>query len=703
MSKIACFERLMMPGYIGRLRIKNRLIKTASGYGITEPDGTVGETSLGLYENMAGGGVGAIIYEFTTVEHPRGARRPTATETRMDDDHYIPSYSALTNVVHKHDCAFFLQIMHAGPWYAADEPRESVGERVAPSALTEKEFRDMGENVPENPVMPRELTLPEIEEIILKFGDAAVRGQKAGFDGVEINGSHHHLINCFFSRAWNRRHDEYGCDILENRARFMCNIVREVKKCCGADYPVIGLLNGVELGLEKGTTLEEGKTFAKMVQDAGADAIHVRMAGYGAFGVNLLHAEKLLHPELPKHLMIKEFDWSRKGKGFSLPLAMAVKEKVSVPVFLAGKLDAETGEEALRNGTLDFVGMTRRLLADPEYPKKVAEGRLEDIVPCGGCLYCWHVRNVLRSPIRCRVNAALGREREFEIKPAETKKKVVVVGGGPGGMEAARVAALRGHEVVLYEKGHQLGGLMPLAAMVKEHESQSILDLVQYYKIQLGKLGVAVHLDAQVDAKLVKEVRPDALIIASGGISVQPGIPGIDNPRFVDGAKLHAKLKKALRFLGPKSLEKVTKLWMPIGKRVVIMGGAVQGCQLAEFLVKRGKLVTIVDEAEKLGQGLLADDPVRLFPWLEKKGVTMLSGVRYERITDDGLVITTREGEKRTLRADSIITALPLLPNQELYNTLQGAVKEVYQIGDCREPGLMHDAIADGSRTGRMV
>ncbi len=700
MARKGEFQKLMEPGRIGSLRTRNRIIKTASGYGMADRDGTMGEGPRAIYERMAAGGVGLIIFEFTTVEFPRGARRPTGTDSRMHDDRLIPSFSELTKAVHKHGCPIFLQIQHSGPWYAPDEPRELVVDRVSSSALTESQLRHRYEVVPENPVLPRGLSIAEVEELIDKFGQAAVRAQKAGFDGIEINGSHHHLINTFFSRVWNMRHDEYGCDSLENRSRFMCNIIREVKKRCGQDYPVSSLFNAVELGIENATTLEDGKGFAKLVEKAGADAVHVRMAGYGEFGINLLHAEKLLQPELPEHLKVKELDWSRKGRGFSLPLA-AVKEGVSVPVFLAGRMDAELGEEVLKQGKLDFIGMTRRLLADPEYPKKIAEGRLDEIAPCSGCLYCWDVRAFDR-PIRCRINPSLGRELEFAIKPAQMKKKVLVVGGGPAGMEAARVAALRGHEVLLYDKGHQLGGLMPLAALVKEHESESILDIIAYFKTQLRKLGVSIRMGHEVTGKVVGQIKPDVIVVAPGGAPASLALPGMDNPKVVDGSKMHAKLKSALRFLGPKSLEHLTKLWMPVGKRVVIMGGAVQGCQLAEFLAKRGKEVTIVDEAEKLGEGLFGEDAGRLFPWLEKKGVAMLAGVKYERVTDEGLVLTTREGQKRTLAADSIMTALPLVPNVALFKAFENMAKEVYQAGDCKQPGFMHDAISDGSYVGRL-
>jgi 2,4-dienoyl-CoA reductase (NADPH2) len=702
MTKRTKFEKLLEPGYIGRVRTRNRIIKTASGTGLVDPGGIQGEAMKAYYEPIAKGGVGMIICEFTVVEYPRGTRR-MAGQSRIDDDRFIPGFSELVKAVHKQGCPIFLQIMHSGPWYYKDESPEALGERLSSSALTEAEFLKIGYHLPPHPIMPREMTLADIEEIIDKFGQAAERGQKAGFDGIEVNGSHHHLINCFFSPVWNKRHDAYGCDNLENRARFMCDIIRGIKKRCGVDYPVTALFNAVELGEPNGTTLEEGKRFGQLLQEAGSDALQVRMAGYGgSFGLNLLHADRLMYPELPACFRIKEFDWSHNGRGFQLPLAVAVKEVTSIPVIVAGRLDAELGEESLREGKLDFVGMTRRILADPEYPKKIAEGRLEDIAPCGGCLLCWHQRSQGKD-LTCRINPALGKERELEIKPTDTKKKVLILGGGPAGMEAARVAVLRGHEVVLYEKGHQLGGLMPLAAIVKDVESEIILDQVRYFKTQMSKLGVTTKVGKEVNPSSIIEMGPDVIIVAVGGSPALPEIPGIDSGRVVNSFKMHGKLKTALRFLGAKSLEQFTKLWMPVGKKVVVMGGAIQGCQLAEFLVKRGKQVTLVEESEKLGEGLLSEDPVRLFPWFEQKGVTMVTGVRYERITNKGLVITTKEGKTMSIEADSILIALPLLPNSSFMKMMEGRAKEVYVIGDCKQAGFMHDAIMDGAIIGREI
>jgi len=693
MASGARFEKLMEPGYIGKVRLRNRIIKTAAGTGLIEKDGTVGETMKVFYKTMAKGGVGLIIYEFCSVEYPRGMIRLT-NSAYLSDDKLIPSYSELVGVVHKHGCPFFMQLMHSGPWFADQEIEP--GDRVAPSTLTQEEL-------PGPAFAPtRELSIAEIGELIEKFAEAAERAQKAGFDGIEINGSHHHLINTFFSRFWNRRHDDYGCDNLENRARFMCNIIREVKNRCGENYPVTALFNAVEYGVENGTTLGEAKGFARLLQEAGADAIQVRPAGYYEFE-GMLQADRFFYPELPKELKVKEFDWSRKGKGITVPLGAAVKEVVSVPVFLACRLDPELGEEVLRQGKLDFIGMTRRLFADPELPNKVAAGRLEDIAPCSGCNYCWHQRAFVNLPLRCRVNVAVGRGREFEIKPTDKKKKVLIVGGGPAGLEAARVAALRGHEVILYEKEPKLGGSMPLAAILKDIELENILDMIRYFKIQLTKLGVTMRLGKEVTQSVIEEIKPDVLILAIGGVPTTPAIPGINHRKVIDNDRLHRMLKSYLRVFGPKTLERLTKLWMPIGKRVVIIGGALHGCELAEFLVKRGRKVTIVDTVGQLGEGMPAEDPERLFKWLNQKGATMMAEVKYELITNEGLVIITKDGERKTLKADTIITALSLLPNTDLLKSLEGKATEIYQIGDCREPAFMPEAIADGSRIARVI
>lgn len=685
------FKKLMEPAFIGKVKLRNRIIKTASGTSLIEKDGTAGERMTAFYERLAQGGVGLLIFETCSVEHPRGAHRPPAA-AHLDDDKYIPSYKRLTDAVHRQGCPIFIQLMHSGAWFPPDQG-VLPGDRVSSSALTKEELPGAAF------IPPRELSIAEVEQMIDLFARAAERAQKAGFDGVEINGSHYHLINSFVSRFWNRRHDKYGCDSLENRSRFLCEIIREVKKRCGRDYAVDTLINGAEYELKLGTTLEETKEIAKLMQAAGADSIQLRAAGFGNFS-GALHLDRFFYPELPKDVMVKDLDWSRNGKGVVVPYATEVKKAVSVPVYVASRLDPVLGEELLQANKLDFIGMTRRLFADPDLPAKVAEGRLEDIAPCAGCQYCWHERSANR-PIRCRMNASLGRELECKLEPAKQKKKVLIAGGGPAGMEAARVAALRGHEVILCEKEGMLGGSMPIAALVKDYEREKILEQIAYLKRQIGKLGVKVRLRTEVGPQIIEQINPDAVILATGGLPAVPEIIGIQRRKVVSSSEIHRMLKNYMKFFSTDRLAWLTKIWMPVGKQVAIIGGAMQGCQLAEFLTKRGRRVTILEEAEKLGEGLLSDDPERLFKWLKEKGAVMMSGVKYKEITDDGVVITTDGAAKTTIKADSIIVALPFqADNAE--NPLRKGLP-VYRIGDSKIPGHMADAIADGFDTARQI
>jgi 2,4-dienoyl-CoA reductase (NADPH2) len=343
--------------------------------------------------------------------------------------------------------------------------------------------------------------------------------------------------------------------------------------------------------------------------------------------------------------------------------------------------------------------MTRRLFADPELPNKLATGRFDDIAPCTSCTQCKNEDG----PRRCRINAALGTEAPYVIEPAQRRKKVVVVGGGPAGMEAARVAAIRGHEVTLIEKSSKLGGLLPMAAMVKGLEVENLPAITSYLGGQMTKLGVKIRLGREATAGLLEEMKPDVLILATGGVPALPEIPGIQGPNVVSNAKLHETLKFFLRFLGPATLRRLTKIWMPLGKRVVVIGGGIQGCELAEFLTKRGRKVTIVDPADALGEGMISHLKLQLFWWFRKKGVVMMAGAKPVAVTDKGLTVLRKEGYKETIPADSIVTALPLAPNKDLLSALEGKVAEIYTIGDCSDPGLIVDAVGSGWRVSKSI
>ncbi len=686
------FAKLLEKGQIGRITTRNRMIKTANGTSFIQPDGYVGDRALAYYETLAKGGVGLLISESCGVEYPLGVQHPPV-QFHLDDDKYIPSYAELAKVVHKHGCPLIIQFQHAGPWNPTG--LLPIRDTKAASALTKEELPGPGFAV------PRGMSHAEVLEYVDIWAKAAERAAKAGFDGVEINGGTCHQINTFLSRVWNKRDDEYGPQSIENRSRFMCDIVREIKKRLGQDFPVTVLINIVEYRHPKGTTIEEGVQIAKYLEAAGADAIQCRAHSYHHRD-GLIQPEKMFYPEPPDDLP-KDLDWSRGGKGALVPLTEAVKKVVKVPVFCACRLDPVIGEEYLRQGKLDFVGMTRRLLADPELPNKVIEGRLEDIRPCTGCLHCIDVRNK-NQLLECMVNASLNKEREYvyNFKPADKKKRVLVVGGGPSGLEAARVAAQRGHQVSLFEK-NRLGGLVPTAALVKDVERDDFLALVAYLKTQAAKEGVAVTVGKSAGAADIASFKPDVLLIAAGAAPSKLEIPGSDRNSVLHSSQLHKQLRFFMKFFGVKTLQKLTKIWMPVGKRVVIVGGSIMGCETAEFLIKRGRKVTIVHDGPTLGEGIPVEDLMRFNPWLDKKGIERYTEAKWDAVTAAGLAITTKEGVKKTLLADTILVTLPYLPNKDIGKSFEGKAPEIYSIGSCAAPGLVVNAIADGAKIAREI
>ncbi len=693
------FTRLLEPGYIGKVRTRNRMVKTGAAMLYWHEDALdVDGKMMAFYEALAKGGVGLLIVESPTIDYPFGRR--WHWRYRLDDDKYIKGISELVKVIHKHGCPTFMQMNHDGPWQSMWGPSPIIpGPPIGASAVSFNSPMDF-HNEP-----PRELSVAEIEEIVDKFASAAVRAQEAGFDGIDINAGSSHLLHNFISPFWNRREDEYGGS-PENRARFPVQIIKEIKKRAGEDYPVSITINGIEIGQVIGIdnrqciTADYSRQIAQILQDAGADAIQVRSHWLGRHTSSFL-TEAIFYPEppIPLREFPVEYDKSRRGAGANVLLAAEMKKVLSIPVLVVGRMAPELGEKVLREGQADFIAMTRRLLADPELPDKVAAGRLDDIAPCTACDTCIDA-SVTK---RCRMNGALGTEDLWSIKQAGQKKKVLIVGGGPAGMEAARVAAMRGHRVSLYDSVRKLGGMVPMAAMVKGVEIECLPELVGYLKNQITKFGVNIKLGKKVDASVVDKIKPDAVVLATGGILAVPEIAGIDNRRVISVEKLHRRLRFFLRFLGPVVMRWLTGFWLPVGKRVIVIGGAIQGCELAEFLVKRGRKVTIMETGEALGEGMIQHLRQQLILWFEQKGVTMMTGVEYKEITDKGLTVLTKEGERKTIEADTIIPALPLVPNTALMESLEGKVPEIYAIGDCSQPRLIVDAIRDGLRTGLTI
>ncbi|MBN1568547.1 MAG: FAD-dependent oxidoreductase [Acidobacteria bacterium] len=692
------YEKLLEPGRIGSVKTRNRLVKSGAGMLMWhEDDLHMRPEVLAFYEGIARGGVGLLIVESPTIDYPRGVR--WKERYRIDNDKYIQGLSELTAIIHKHGCPTFMQMNHDGPWQVKlpfnPQPMYD-GEPIGASPVS---FEFEGDFHAEK---PHPLTVEEIQEIVDKFASAALRARKAGFDGVDINAASSHLLHNFFSPFWNKRTDNYGGSI-ENRARFAMEVIREIKKRAGSDFPVSVILNGVEIGQGIGVpdsqclTHADSKEIAKCLQQAGADAIQVRSHFLG-YHVGAYLTDALFYPEapIPVESFPEVYDSSDLGVAANVPAAAGIKSVVNIPVTVVAKLDADIGERVIREGKADFIAMTRRLLADPDYPRKIAEGRLDDIQPCTGCANCLGSR-------RCRINGLLGTPYNT-IEKAPKKKRVLVIGGGPGGMSAARVSAIRGHDVTLYEKSTMLGGLLPVASIVKGNRPEDLSLIINYFSRQLTKLGVKVELGKEADLATVDKIKPDVVFLATGGTSTVPRIPGIDRPNVANGAALHKQLKLALKFFKPETLAKLTRFYMPMGKRVVVIGGAIQGCELAEFLAKRGRKVTIVESKSMIGEGMVDALLSNLLKWFQKKGVTLISGVKeFVEITDKGLTIIASDGKRQIIEADTVVTALPLMPNNELIEGLKTKVPEVYAIGDCREPLLMADAIGTGLRTAREI
>jgi 2,4-dienoyl-CoA reductase (NADPH2) len=694
MAEQSKYYKLLEPGQIGHVKTKNRMIKTASGTNLWDAgEHRVGGKAKAFYAAIARGGIGLLVVESPIMEFPFD--EPGDLRYRIDDDRYISEVRELTDVIHEHNCPAFVQMYHRGPWAQPYAPRR---EQIAASAYNPPIVQGVFDH--HGPKAPRPLTISEVEGIIELFVSTAVRAQKSGFDGVEFNTGSDSLLTTFLSRFWNKRDDIYGAQNLENRTRLITTIIKETKARNGKDFPIMILMNGLEVGDAEGMTLEESKAIAKILQEAGADALHIRSHWFGNHLGSYNH-ENLYFPEpqIPLKEFPKGLDWRHGGSGVNVPPASAIKKAVSIPVMTVGGFDAELAEKVLEHGDADFIGFCRRLFADPEMPNKIASGRLEDIAPCTHCITCQKM-NLL--PKECRINAALG-TTEYSIQPAPKKKKVLVIGGGPSGMEAARVAALRGHKVVLYEKEHRLGGLLPMAALVKGVEIEDIPAIISYYRIQLKKLGVEVKLGQEFTPELLSEIKPEIIFLAVGGIPVLPDISGIEGRNVISSAELHHKLKIYLRFFSPTFLRRLTNLWMPIGKRVVVIGNTIAACEVAEFLVKRGRKVILVDESKELGIGLITERKNRLFWWFQKMGVEMLTQVKFKKITDKGITIATHDGKELTLQADTIVPAVPVAPNSELFEFLHGKGAAVYVVGDCRDPALIPEAVAASWKIARTI
>ncbi|MDP2946178.1 MAG: FAD-dependent oxidoreductase, partial [bacterium] len=603
--------------------------------------GYVTQRLIDYYEERARGGVGLIIVEGCCIDYPQG--QGPARQMSIDNDRYVDGLGQLAAAIKRHGARVAVQLQHSG----RDTKVKFTGlQPVAPSPIG----TPWGDQ-------PRELSLAEIAQVVDRFAAAARRAKLAGFDGVELNSGHGYLLAQFLSPAGNKRRDAYGGS-LENRARLLLEAISAIRSAVGPDYPLWCRLNAQEFGLRDGLTLEDTQQVARWAEQAGVHAIHVSAYGYGSQGIVNL-------PSVP---------------GALLPLAQAIKSQVSVPVIAVGRLTPQVAEKALEQGQADFVAVGRGLLADPHLPRKVASGRTEDATPCISCYNCLSNAFVGEADVSCTVNPAVGREKAWQLAPASKSKRVIVIGGGPSGLQAARVAAARGHQVTLFDSGPKLGGQLLLAAVPPR--KARLGDLRDYLERQVQQAGVKIVLNRQVSAAEVMAMKPDAVVLAAGARVLVPPIAGID---------------------GAVTAEDVLAGTAQVGARVAVIGGGMVGCETAEFLADQGKQVTVVEVLPKLARGMNLWLRRQLLDNLVEKKVTLLTETTTRSVSEKGVEVTASDGKKWLIEADTVVLAAGARSADDLWRELEGKVPGLYKTGDCVRPRGILEAMEEGYNIGRLI
>jgi 2,4-dienoyl-CoA reductase-like NADH-dependent reductase (Old Yellow Enzyme family)/thioredoxin reductase len=632
---------LFSPITIKNMRLKNRIVMPPMGTRYATFGGAVTQRLIDYYVERARGGVGLIIVQFASISldgisslYPLG----------IWDDSFVPGLRELVQGVQASGAKVAIQLAHAGGQTSYAFTRRPL---VAPSAVP-----GIGRET------PREVTVDQIRDLTDAFSQAARRAEEAGFDAIELHMAHGYLLNQFLSPLFNRRTDAYGGD-LAGRVRFPLQVLHQVREITGDRLPIFCRLSADD-GVPASLGLAEACTIAMLLEEAGADVIDVS-AGIGeSFAMS---APPMSYP--PATLV---------------DYAAAIKAMVKTPVIAVGKLhDPLLAEQVLATGKADLIAIGRGLIADPDWALKASEGRLDEIRPCLTCNRpeC-HGRIFRQLDMGCVVNAVVGREALFRLAPAPNPRKLLVAGGGPAGLEVARVAALRGHKVILCEEAQRLGGQLSLAA-APPYKSD-IHKLSRYLTEQVTKLGVDVRLNCPFTPELVARLAPHVVVVATGARPLTPNIPG--------------------------AAEYAVNAWdvlagrATVGERVVVVGGGDVGCETAEYLVEMGRRVTILE--------LLPDVAVELAAWTRRLLVDRLAAANVEILTQTR-VVTIGPGRVQYERAgvngeiapvDSVVLACGVLPRRELADSLRDTSVPVYVIGDALKPRNLADAIREGFELG---
>ncbi len=700
------YAHLLKPGRINRLELRNRILFSPMGSNLAEEDGTVGERLRRYYVERAIGGAALVTMGSVSVGFPVGASN--WRQEAISDDRFIPGLKALADEIHSHGAKLAAQLQHGGLLAMTDmmDGRAVACPSVPKASKDSGDFLDVMLDEEQAKFFEpyakmgevRYDTLDEqgIEAIVTMFAAAADRAKRAGIDAVEIHAGHGYVFSAFLSPAYNQRTDDYGGS-LENRARFLTRTIRAVRDAVGPDYPVWMRFDAREYLMDYGITLEDAVRVAQLAEAAGLDAIHVSAHGDGNYGrtYSTGHATDIQN-------------------GF-VESATAIKAAVSIPIICPGRIEPEDADRFIAEGKLDFVTMGRKLLADPHLPNKLAAGRPQDVRPCVYCYTC--ISSIFNSShIMCAVNPMTGFETERAPAAAAAHKTILVAGGGPGGMESARLLAEKGHRVILCEATSRLGGTAQFAS-VAYAPNQRIVD---WLKRQIATSKVEVRLNTVVTSELARSLGADEIIVATGAKRAMPPIPGSDQDFVFSGddmrslvlgrdletltSKTSATTRLAMK-LGSLTgvtgklnlLRQGSKVWMPLGKRVVIIGGELVGLELAEFLAHRGREVTVLEETSRMGKGIPLVRRFRAVDDCRELGVALLTSVKQVAIGDHRVSYINENDQERTISADTVIVARGATGDETLAEALEAAGFPVRKVGDCTGVGYIEGAMRDAA------
>ena len=636
------YEKLFEPGMIGGLEIKNRIVMPAMGCSLAESTGEAGARMIKYYADRARGGAGLIITEITRVDDETGVGTPN--QLSVTNTHMIAQLSRLVEAVHAYDTKLFVQLHHPGN----QTPSRLIGGRQ-PVSASDVTCKVIGEE-------PRELTTKEVEGMVKKFVTGAVIAQKAGVDGVEIHAAQGYLVSQFLSPHTNKRADKYGGS-FQGRMRFVTEIIMGIKAFCGPKFPISVRINGSDY-LPDGITEEDGIAQAKYLEALGISCLNVSCGTYDS-------GSTIIEPSYYK-------------EGWKINLASNIRKAVKIPVIAVCNVKHPSfAEHMLQEGDVDFVGIARGHLADPDWGKKARAGSDILIRKCLGCMECFRILND-GLPLGCTVNPVLGREFEYgdeKLVMNGAGRTAAVVGGGPAGMEAALTLAKRGFNTILFEAADKLGGTANLAAIPPN--KGMIAEFVETMEAQLKEAGVDVRLGVKADLAAVQETGAEAVFMAAGGRPVLPAIEGIE---------------KAV------TAEEVLKGNVALnGKNVVIIGGGVTGLETAECLAEKNK-VTVVEMLDKIGGNLYPSVVMHLAQEIMKNGGTIAKGKKLTAIGDDEVVLAdAATGKETRIPADAVVLAMGVRSYRPDYEAFRAAYGDkLIMVGDSSRPGQIYDALHSG-------